>query len=802
MNRYFILFFVLISCFSIRSQSGYFSLTGTILDKENKPVPVGNAIALSIKDSSILKGEAFLDGKLKLDGLSESKFLLKITSVGFRENILVITRQSADSIVDAGTVVLSPNTDLNEVEIIAKVPLFEKDAEKTKVNVENTVLSTSGTVMDVLRKSPGLRVDQSDNVSVFGKGIAIIYLDGQLLPSNEVLKSIPSTDIKHIDIISNPSAKYDANGRAVINIITKKNNLTGFTGNVIQNTMYGKYLISYSNIRLQYKNKKWLMFAGYGFNTGKTWSSDHYTRQFSDTSNSKVYMDNRIEQVTKLTSPHNYRAGITYTPDTLNSFSLQYNGFYQVNDVLNTNINDISQNNLLQFALQTSTKGRPILMNNSAALNYTRKLDTSGSDLTTTFQLADFVSDNLQNILQNSSFGTVSTEQNKRNVSHTHIQIFTAQSDLNKAISKNWKVELGLKNSYIPKTSKINFDNYSSTGEWVSDSAYFNGFNYDENVFAAYAQLRYQKNKLSARAGLRGEQTNANGFSYVQNKKVIDRNYFNVFPSAFVGYDFTKDLNFGLVYSSRIRRPTYQDMDPFINYIDSLTSMRGNPYLLPEYTNAFEATLTYLKEASIGFEYSRTKGALNLVAEKLNNGTDAFIGITKNLDYSETFSYNIALPYELKWWTTYNAFGYAINNFAYKQNGVNVINKRPMFYIYLYDEFRFKKILSMEITYQYTSAGVDGIFTYNPFYTLSANIKKTFLKDKLTVRFIANDILSSFKEWGGSNIPGVDITYLSKYNTHYYMLSMNYQFGKLKSPGYKDRSVNQDEFQRIKMGGK
>ncbi len=227
--------------------------------------------------------------------------------------------------------------------------------------------------------------------------------------------------------------------------------------------------------------------------------------------------------------------------------------------------------------------------------------------------------------------------------------------------------------------------------------------------------------------------------------------------------------------------------------------MRGNPYLLPEYTNAFEATLTYMKEASIGFEYSRTNGALNLVVDKLNNGTDAFIAMTKNLDYSETYSYNIALPYELKWWTTYNAFGYAVNTFVYKQNGIQVKNKQPMYYVYLYNEFRFKKLFSMEITYQYTSGGVDGIFTYKPFYQLGANIKKTFFKDKLTVRLIANDILSSFKEWGGSNIPGYNVTYFTKYQTHYYMLSLNYQFGKLKAPDYKDKSVNQDEFNRIKM---
>lgn len=241
-------------------------------------------------------------------------------------------------------------------------------------------------------------------------------------------------------------------------------------------------------------------------------------------------------------------------------------------------------------------------------------------------------------------------------------------------------------------------------------------------------------------------------------------------------------------------------MDPFINYIDSLSSFRGNPYLLPSYTHSIEASLIYMKEASLTFSYSRTNGAMNLVVDKYDDGTDAFIATTKNLDYSETYSAGITIPYELSWWTTYNYFGYMENNFVYKSNGTIIQNKKPMFYMYLYDEFRIKKWFSAEITFEYTSAGVDGIFTFEPFYNLSANIKKSFFNDKLTCRLIANDILSTAYNRGNSNVQGFNVNYISRENTHYFVLALNYRFGKLKANDYKEKTVNQEEYDRIKLG--
>ena len=793
-------FLTLLVCFSFQfSLAQNFSIQGTVTDANQQPIELGNIILLSVKDSSIIKGDVFLSGQFKITGISESTTLLKITSLGFEDYFQSINKNETDTLIDIGVVQLKTNTNLKEVEVVSKLPLFERDGERVKVNVENSVLSNAGTILDVLKKSPTVMIDNNDNVSVFGKGNAIIYLDGQLIASADILKTISSTEIKEIEIISNPSAKYDASGKAVINIITKKNNLEGYNGNLIHNTLYGKNLFTYSGLRFNYKRKKWSTFISYGFPHGKDWSSDEYFRSIKSNDSTFTVMKNKIETINNQTNSNNYRAGITYHIDSAKSISIQYNGFYSQNKNKISNINDIYKNDIPELAIQTNTTQKPLTINNTANINFTKKLDSLDSEFSATAQYGNFISKSLDDITQQLSTGIYPNIQMKRSTGLNNIQIFTGQMDLNKSFNKKWKLETGLKDSYITNNSKINFENYSSSGEWISDTSYVNGFNYNENILAGYTQLRYSKNKVNARIGLRAEYTKSEGFSKTTNTQVINREYVNLFPSAYFGYDFTKDLNTSITYSSRINRPSFQDMDPFINYIDSLSSFRGNPYLLPAYTHSVEASLIYMKEASLTFSYSRTNGAMNLVVDKLNDGSDAFIATTKNLNFSETYSAGITIPYELSWWTTYNYFGYLVNSFSYNSGGSVINNTKPMFYMYLYDEFRVKKFFSLEVTFEYTSAGVDGIFTFEPFYNLSANIKKTFFKDKLTLRVIANDILTTAYNRGSSNVEGYDVNYISREQTHYFVLALNYRFGKLKANDYRDKTVNQEEYDRIKM---
>lgn len=510
-------------------------------------------------------------------------------------------------------------------------------------------------------------------------------------------------------------------------------------------------------------------------------------------------MINSIYDTQKYTDVYYYRAGINYRPDSLTTIGFQYNGFFDSKDNHSKNTNSILANSISQYSLNTSTHSRPIVINNSCNLNYIRKLDTLGSEIFIAAQYGQFDLKTKSNIHQETTLNDTTLLSAKRNLNNNSINIFGAQIDFTKCFDKNWKLESGIKETYINKTSDITFQNYSDQN-WNSDPDYKNGFSFSENILAAYAELRYKKNKFNSRIGVRAENTNSDGFSKILNQKIISRQYINFFPSAFVGYDFTKDLTTSLTFSSRINRPTFQDLDPFINYIDSVTSFRGNPYLLPEYTNSIEASLIYMKEANLNFGYNNTRGAMRLAVDKLNDSTDAFTATTKNLNNSETYSFGITIPYELKWWTTANYFGYFINNFTYQLNGEIIKNTKSTYSIYLYNEFRAKKYISVEVTYEYTSHAVDGIFTSNPFSMLSGTIKKTLFNDKLTCRFTASDILKSYIMSGGSNIPLYNISYESKTSTHYFLLALNYKFGKLKNIDYKNRSVNQEEFNRVKTG--
>lgn len=775
------------------------SIKGRIVDSKSQPIPLGNVIVLRANDSVLVKGDAFMDGIFKIEEIPTGSFLLKVTSVGYQDHFQSLSIPDSSVSMDLGEIQLLNAGNLKEVEVVGTKPMFERDAEKVKVNVESSALSSVGTVLDVLKRSPTVRVDASDNVSVFGKGAAVVYVDGQLIASNDVLKTISSNDIKEIEIISNPSAKYDAAGKAVINIITKKNNLEGYNGNLIQNVLYDeKHAFTYSGIRFNYKKKKWSTFLGYGFPHGKGWSSDKYYRQLQSNGSTQTEMSNAIYHDNFIMNTHNYKAGITYSMDSVTNIGFQYSGYYsQTRDQID-NVNEVSKNHVPDAVIKTYTVSQPVLTNNTATLNFSRTLDTLKSDLSITAQYGDFLSNNRDDINQSILVGGLTNSQLKRSTGNNHIQIATGQADLSKLFNKKWKLETGIKESYVDNKSAINFANFSSAGSWVDDPSYVNGYSYSENVGALYAQTIYTKNKFTARAGLRTELTNSTGFSKATATRVIDRHYAHLFPSAYAGYDFNKDLNAGITYSTRIARPSFQDMDPFIQYIDSLSSFRGNPYLLTAYTHSLEASLIYMKEASFTLSYSRTNGAMNLVVDKLNDGSDAFVATTKNLDYSETYSVGITIPYELSWWTTYNYFGYMQNNFRYTSAGSVVNNSKPMFYMYLYDEFRFKKLFSMEVTFEYTGSGVDGMFNFDPFYDLSANLKKTFFKDKLTVRLVANDILKTNFTTGNSNVPGYNVRYESKSRTHFYQITLNYRFGKLKANDYRDKSVSNEEFQRIK----
>jgi hypothetical protein len=781
------------------SQDSLYSITGTISDKNKKIIESGYAIALSPKDSSIIKGAFFMEGKFRLDGLSGDSLLLKLTSVGFVEQLKKVKRNNSDTLLNAGNTILINTNLLDEITVSAKIPLFENDGEKIKINVANTNLGSGGTAIDVLRKSPGVMVTGDSKVKIFGKGEPVIYIDGQRLTSQEILKNLPASEILTIEVIRNPSAKYDATGNAVINIITKKANLQGYNGSLMQNYIYGKNLYLVNKVQFNASKGKWSLNSGYGFNSGKTWESNMFSRKFTQ-NDTLVSMDNNIYELENCIGNHTYKLGLSFRPDSSCSFGINYNGFYNQTNFDIDNTNDIYFGSLKQTGLSTAQKQKYFMLNHNAGATFTKTYDTLGSEIFTGVNYGNFISENTADIGQNVATQMSLVDQQKRSRGYNDIKLFTANTDIKHMFNRYWSIEAGVKESYVDKTGGVQFDNLSD-GSWIPDSNYVNGFDFNENILAGYTELRFKKGKFNTRAGVRCEHTRNDGFSKVLNTNVFSRNYINFFPSAFVGYNVTDDIIAGITYSSRIRRPDYEALDPFIDYIDSVSSERGNPFLLPDYTTSFEANLIVDDEVSLfTFGYSRTNGAMTEVVERLNDGSNGFVMTVKNIDYSETYSLGTTLPWEKEWFTVAGYFGMFWNTFTYKRSGEIVQNYKPMFYMYLYGELRLRKLFTLEANYEYYGSGVDGIFAFNPFSMLSVSVKRGFFNDKLTCMFSANDILRGYRESGNSKVPGYNIGYNNLYNTHNYSLQLTWNFGKLKSAQKGQRSTNKEEYDRIKMG--
>ncbi len=800
MRNLLAIIFVFIHLVSAYSQDTLFTITGSISDKNNKVIESGYAIALSAKDSSIIKGAFFMEGRYRVEGLSGDSIIIKLNSIGFVDQLKKVKRNKLDTLVDVGTITLVSANLLKEITVNAKIPLFENDGEKIKINVANTNLGSGGTAMDVLRKSPGVMVTGNNKVTIFGKGEPVIYIDGQRLTSQEVLKNLPASEIQSIEVIRNPSAKYDATGAAVINIITKKANLEGYNGSVMHNTIYGKNLYFVNRVQLNASKGKWSVNSSYGFNSGKSWESNLFSRKFTE-NDTLVTMENSIYELENCIGNHSYKLSLTFRPDSSCTIGVNYNGFYNRTDFDIDNTNDIFLGSLRQTGLSTTQKQKYFMLNHNAGATFLKTYDTLGSELFAGVNYGNFIMDNTAQIFQNVATQSSLLDQQKRSRGYNNIKLTTANIDLKHVFNKYWSVEAGVKGSIVDKTGGVQFDNLSGGDVWVPDSDYVNGFDFNENILASYAELRFKKGKFNTRAGVRLEQTRNTGFSKVLNTNVFSRNYINLFPSAFVGYNVTDDIIAGITYSSRIRRPDYEALDPFIDYIDSVSSERGNPFLLPDYTTSLEANLIVDDEVTLlTLGYSRTNGAMTEVIERLNDGSNGFVMTVKNIDYSETYSLGATLPWEKEWFTVAGYFGMFWNTFTYKQKGEIVQNYRPMFYSYLYGELRLNKLFSLEVNYEYYGAGVDGIFEFKPFSMLNLSIKRNFFNDKLTCMFSANDVLKTYREYGNSKVPGYAIGYNNLYNTNNYSLQLTWNFGKLRSSQKSQRSTNTEEYNRIKMG--
>src|SRR6185436_673150 len=576
------------------------SITGKVTGTGGDPLTGAITELRNAKDSSLAKvNVADAKGVFSFENVKAGDYFLKVTLLGY-------TAYKNDAFAfDAAQTKEFSEIKLNEAavtlqqaEVSAIKPLVEVKSDKTIFNVENSINSTGSTAYELLQKAPGVVVDNNDNILLKGRGGVMVQIDGRPTHLSETeladyLKSVQSTDVESIELIANPSSKYDAEGTAgIINIKLKKNKNFGTNGSITLGYALGKYSKYNTALSLNNRSKKFNIYGNYSNNWGDRYNEFFLYRE------QNPYIFDQSSLSTRSGLSHNYKAGLDYTLNKKNNLGLMVNGNY--NDIKGgqTNRNTIRDfnTNVADSILKSDQTFKNRGNNFNLNLNH-HFTDTPGHDLTTDFDFGYFDGSRntfIPNVYTLPDFTTPLTSSYFRSVTLTTINIYTLKTDYSQNLLKG-KLGAGYKVSYVHTDNTFNFFNIADNIETI-DNSRSNQFEYTENVNALYLNYQRTIKKLDFQAGVRMENTNSEGDLKTEtavDDKNVKQHYTDFFPSAGITYNMNKNNALALVYSSRIDRPNYQDLNPFEYKLDELSFRKGNPFLDPQYSNKIELSHTY-----------------------------------------------------------------------------------------------------------------------------------------------------------------------------------------------------------------
>lgn len=756
---------------------------------------LGNALLVSFQDSTILKGTSFFEGKFELTNVNRKRVLLKLTSLEFQDYYQIIEyKEKAD--VDLGNLIITESaTTLDEVVLVSNIPPIQTKSDGSiQINVENTVLATSTSVEEILSRSPNVIVED-DGISIFGKGTAIIYLNGQRI-LNEQLANIQPSEIKSIDIITNPSAKYDAEGEAVINIVTIKKALEGIKGLLQQNITVSDFAppLSNTNLSLDYRKKKLSVRGNYGLELGTSRFILNTTRSRSgegDFFNSDITTDWEWEQ--KYFA--NYGLGVQYNFNEDNYLSIAYNGLTNDLGGTETSNNTIIANTDVED-FQSVVNKDDLTRQHSLALNFSKVLDTLGSSLYIggQYSLNDTAIDDL--IDEKSTTENQMTNRTLKNLVKRNIPILSVQGDYTKAFSNQSQLEMGLKLGEVSNTSSSQFLISPDNGEFTFDENLSRDFEYNESIYGAY--VNYSKavqDKFNYAIGLRAEYTSYNLSSDAENSGLLEQDYFNLFPNLSINTSIDEDKSLFASYSSRIFRPRYQSLNPTVSYQDAFTSIQGNPNIVPEKIHAFELGAN-LKKLTVKLGYTYTIDPITGGAVQGEN-PKSYILQRLNSDKEHNIFASLSVPINTNWWASTNTITASYRKLVDTRSSFGFKETRPQAYLYTNNKFSIAPGLKVQLLAWYLSNRYDGIYFRKNQTDVTIGIEKELLNKSLKLQIVANDIFHTNKPDGNYSLGETNILFDRIYNTQNFRFIATYNFGKLKKSNYQRKSSGDEENNRL-----
>lgn len=789
-------------------------VSGQVIQTGAKPVEFATVTLLKAKDSSLVKGAvADISGHYEFDRVQQGRYLIAANFIGLSK------AYSKPFDVKNGTVQVDALTlsadakNLKAVDVTAKKPYIEQKADKLVVNVENSIVAAGGTAMEVLEKSPGVTVDKDDNISLKGKNGVMIMIDGKLtnMSSQDVaqlLKNMPSSNIEQIELIANPSAKYDAAGNAgIINIKLKKNKNFGTNGNVTLGYAIGKTPKYSGSVNLNHRTEKFNIYGSYNY-------GDRRNRQVlglyrTSNVNGKTSIFDQENNMDTRDVYNGVKVGTDYFINKRHTIGVMVDANYRDRKQPSNTVNKIGTFAGIDSLLRTNTDNKSDWNRWAYNINYKGILDSSGKEINVDLDYARNNQTQLSNIYATSWDATgkgYKGGDTSRNDQPSSITIKTARIDYTHPLKNQAKFEAGLKTSFVETDNDARFDSLRNNN-WVFDTNRSNHFIYKENINAAYINYSKQFKKFGVQLGLRGEQSNVKGNSITTNK-VTDTTYFNLFPSVFLSYTADKNNQLGVSYSRRIRRPSYEDLNPFEFYLDRYTKIAGNPYLKPQYSDNIELTHTFKQFLITSIGYTHTQ---NMIAQIVEADKDAATGDTLLLRYkylniakSDIINLNVSIPFPItKWWNTFTnlSLNHAMYNTVVDNNLVDV--SATGFFGRTQHTFTLPKGFAVEASFFYVSPQIadEGLFRMKAMYACDLGLQKQILKKKATIRVNVNDVFNNQRFRGSFDNAGRYVAVSSKWESRQLRVNFTYRFGNTNVKAARNRKTGlEDEQNRVKQG--
>lgn len=765
-------------------------ISGKITTITNEALPFASLMLFNATDSKLVKG-AVTDGSgaFIIGNVIPGNYYISGSVLGYKTYKSEIFTLAPEEKKALGIIQLqTENKQLQTVTVTAQKPLIESKMDKVVMNVENSILATGNTAMDILQKAPGVTIDNGV-ISLIGKSnVMVLINDKQTYLSTEQLKdllnSLQSNTIQSIELMTNPSAQYDAAGNAgIINIKIKKNDSFGTNADV--NLSYGQGIYRKNNggITINHRSKILNIFANYNYSDREDFSSIDVNRSVLSSGTSTFFQSSSLEKFRY--KNHSFKVGgdINISPRSVLGFVVDGYLWHGDSRLAGTTMVGPQRGIVDSSIVALNTGSFPANYFNYD-VNYKLRLDTIGTELTfsgdystSTRKEAFYFNNQFLDENQNE----YRPDYNFRNLAPQKIDIYVGKADFRHPFSKSSRLDAGFKYSAITIDNVLKYDILQNDGSYLNDERRSNQFIYDEKIGAAYANYNTQIGSYSIQAGLRVERTSSRG-NLVTGGSIVEKSYTDLFPTLFLQKKIDNSNAITASYGRRVGRPDYASLNPFVYYVDQYTLRYGNPFLKPQYTNSYKIGYRFKNKYTVDLSYSRTKDGIAVIFVP-DTKTKTIAQTDANLNSINSYSLNINAPVTFtNWWRSYNNVTLFYNQYNSDViEGAQLQLEKLAWQASSNHTFTIDNKTSAELSGKYVSPNVYGVFNIKSYYGIDLGLRRAFLSNKMSVKLAVNDVFKTIgKRTSFSNLPNNSYTFDRNYDSRVVRLSISYKFGNIK----------------------